>query len=341
MRLLTSFLAAILLCTALGAIGKIRDVALPRNQVTVTMGKAGEFALGQKIYFFRNGRATGNGEVTQAFHTKAIARILSGSPQVGDDVADSAKAPKTQVAKQHRVSFAAANFQAHEFLVEVQFIGEEKLERKLTLNAELAVLPVNANSYMGVSAVLVKELEIVWEKGTLRVVRMRLADRSVLDITSIVASDLFSRIRPSVQNRNATVLGKIIFRKKMRDLPQLVDGLEVELKAMAESARLKSGTAYKLKVYCNELFVAEFSLLFRGAELNEELMIAPVDLSPSENSLEFRLVEVVEQGELMLESDNNQLLAMLLLDERRPDRNTRVRITLAKGYDTRVESVNR
>lgn len=340
-RLLIIFLIALSLCTALAAVGKVRDVALPRNQVTVTMSKAGEFGLGKKIYFFRSGRLTGNGEVTQAFHTKAIARILSGTPQIGDDVADSARAPKAPGTKQHRISFAAANVQAQEFLVAIQFAGEEKLERKLTLNAELAVLPANANSYVGISAALVKEFDLLWQNGMLQVVRVHLSDRSVFELAGIIASDLFARIRPSAQNRGATVAGKITVLKKMRDVPRLFDGIEVELHVVPESARLKPGASYKLKIYCNELFAAEFLLKSRGGVLSEELLIAPVDVSPGENSLEFRLVEIIEQGDLVLETDNNQLLAIFLLDERRIDRNARVRIKLDKGYETRVESVQR
>lgn len=322
--------------TMAGASGKVRDVALQRNQVTVTMTKAGMFALGKKIYFYRNGKATGSGEVTQAFHTKAIARILTGNPQAGDDVSATAKAPKQQ-AKVNRVSFAASSVQAQEFLVELQFDKQEKIQRKLTLNAELAVLLKGAPTYMGLSAVLLKSLDLLWENGTLRVTAVELSDRSRFELAGLVASDLYARIRPAAETRGSTVPGKIVFLKKVRDLPQLVDGVEVELKAAATSARLKQGSVYKLKVYCNELFMTEFLLKPQGSDLSDQLVIAPVDLSATANNLEFRLVEVMETGDLLLETDNNQLIAMLALESSPADRNARVRVTLGKGYDASAD----
>jgi hypothetical protein len=318
--------------TAASGKGKVRDVALQRNQVTITLSKAGAFALGKKIYFYRNGKATGSGEVTQAFHTKAIARILSGSPQIGDDATATQTPPKAE-AKVHRVSFAAANVQAQEFLVELQFDNQEKIERKLTLNAELPVLIKGAPTYMGLTAALVKRFDLLWENGALRVTAVELSDRSRFELANLIASDLYSRFKPASETRHLTAAGKIIFLKKLRDLPQLVDGVEVELKAAAESERLKKGNTYKLKIYCNELFMTEFLLKPQGAELIDRLIIAPVDLAATDNTLEFRLVEVHEQGELLLETDNNQLLAMLALEDIKPDRNTRVRVTLNKGYD--------
>jgi hypothetical protein len=323
-----SFLCA----TAAAASGKVRDVALQRNQVTVTMTKAGAFALGKKIYFYRSGKPTGSAEVTQAFHTKAIARILTGSPQAGDDASATAKAPKPQ-AKISRVSFAASSVQAQEFLVELQFDNQEKMQRKLTLNAELPVLIRGAPTYMGLSAVLLKRFDLLWENGALRVTGVELSDRSRFELAGLVASDLYARIKPAAETRNTTVAGKIVFLKKVRDLPQLVDAVEVELKAAAESERIKQGSVYKLKVYCNELFMTEFLLKPQGSDLTEQLTIAPVDLAATENNLEFRLVEVTESGELVLETDNNQLIAMLALENTRPDRNPRVRVTLGKGYD--------
>lgn len=322
-----------LLCgTAAAASGKVRDVALQRNQVTVTMTKAGAFALGKKIYFYRNGKATGSAEVTQAFHTKAIARILTGNPQAGDDASATAKAPKQQ-AKISRVSFAASSVQAQEFLVELQFDNQEKIQRKLTLNAELAVLIKGAPTYMGLSAALLKRFDLLWENGALRVTGVELSDRSRFELAGMVASDLYARIKPAAETRNATVPGKITFLKKVRDLPQLIDGVEVELKATKESERLKHGSIYKLKVYCNELFMTEFLLKPQGSDLADQLTIAPVDLAAAENNLEFRLVEVTETGDLLLETDNNQLIAMLALESGKADRNARVRVTLGKGYD--------
>ncbi len=336
MRALTQFTVSffiVLFCaTAAGASGKVRDVALQRNQVTVTMTRAGVFALGKKIYFYRNGKATGSAEVTQAFHTKAIARILAGSPQAGDDASATAKAPKPQ-AKVNRVSFAASSVQAQEFLVELQFDKQEKIQRKLTLNAELAVLIKGAPTYMGLSAVLLKRFDLLWENGALRVTAVELSDRSRFELAGLVASDLYARIKPAAETRGSTVPGKIVFLKKVRDLPQLADGVEVELKAASASERLKQGSVYKLKVYCNELFMTEFLLKPQGSDLSDQLVIAPVDLAATENNLEFRLVEETETGELLLETDNNQLIAMLALESVSTDRNARVRVTLGKGYD--------
>lgn len=330
--LILSSLLSFVCATAATASGKVRDVALQRNQVTVTMSKAGVFALGKKIYFYRNGKATGSAEVTQAFHTKAIARILTGSPQAGDDASATAKAPKQQ-AKINRVSFAASSVQAQEFLVELQFENQEKIQRKLTLNAELAVLIKGAPTYMGLSAALLKRVDLLWENGALRVTGVELSDKSRFVLAGLVASDLYTRIKPAAETRNSTVPGKIIFLKKVRDLPQLADGVEIELRASAESERIKKGTIYKLKVYCNELFMTEFLLKPEGSDLADQLTIAPVDLAATENNLEFRLVEVTDSGELLLETDNNQLIAMLALEGTRPDRNTRVRVTLGKGFD--------
>ncbi len=327
------FLSLVIACTTAAlASGKVRDVALQRNQVTVTMSKAGAFALGKKIYFYRNGKATGTAEVTQAFHTKAIARILTGSPQAGDDASATAKPPKQQ-AKISRVSFAASSVQAQEFLVELKFDNQEKIQRKLTLNAELAVLIKGAPTYMGLSAALLNSLDLIWENGALRVTAVELSDKSRFELAGLIASDLYARIKPAAETRSATVPGKIKFIKKVRDLPQLADGVEVELSASAESERIKKGSIYKLKIYCNELFMTEFVLKPQGSDLTETLTIAPVDLSATENTLEFRLVEVTDAGELLLETDNNQLIAMLALEDMKPERNTRVRVILGKGYN--------
>src|SRR5688572_14105965 len=100
--LVTLFFAA----SAANAIGRVRDVNTQRNQVTVVMTKAGEFSMGATVYFFRSGKSTGNAQITQAFHTKAVARIASGSPQIGDDASVTNKAPKSGP-KVHKVSFSA------------------------------------------------------------------------------------------------------------------------------------------------------------------------------------------------------------------------------------------
>lgn len=334
LRLRSSIVLA-LFCGAAGAAdaaARVRDVNTQRNQVTVVMSKAGEIGMGAKVYFYRSGKSTGSAQITQAFHTKAMARILSGNPQTGDDATTTAKPPKA-AAKISRVAFGAASVQAHEFLVELQFDKQEKLQRKLTLNAEVAAQIQGAPGYIGISASLLKQLDIVWENGSLRVVRAQLSDRSAFDLAAIVATDLYSKIKPAAETRNQTVTGKIVFLKKVRDLQQLADGIRLDLSVSAKSERIRAGTAYKLKVYCNELFATEFLLRPDGRDITDSLTINPADLSPAENNLEFRLVEVTEQGDLQLETDNNQLVAMLGVESTLRDKNPRVKITLAAGQD--------
>lgn len=323
---------------ALGAAGRVRDVNTQRNQVTVVTNKAGEFAMGAKIYFYRNGRATGSAHITQAFHTKAIARIADGNPQTGDDATITAKAPKA-AAKVHRLSFAAAGVQAQEFLVDVQFDKQEKQQRKLTLNAEVAAQIGGAPGYIGLNASLIKQLDVVWENGALRVEKVRLTDKSHFDLNALVAGDLYAKIKPEADSRGGTVKGKIVFQKKSRDLTKLADGIVVDLSAARNNAFIKPGGVYKVKVYCNELFAAEFVLRPVGEDISDSLVLNPVDLSPAENNLEIRLVEVNEQGELQLETDENRLLGTQLVEKMPPDRNARVAVKLAAGQNTAVNQI--
>ena len=336
--------AAILSCSAmfstaaLGAAGRVRDVNQQRNQVTVVTNKAGEFAMGAKIYFYRNGKKTGTAQIMQAFHTKAIARIAEGNPQTGDDATTTAKPPKA-APKVHRLSFAAASVQSQEFIVDVQFDQQEKQQRKLTLNAEIAAQIGGAPGYIGLNAALVKQLDVVWENGALRVEKARLADRSSFDLTGFVAADLYAKIKPSAESRGTTVKGKIVFNKKSRDLTRLSDVIVVDLAMAKNHAFIKQGGIYKVKVYCNELFAGEFLLRPVGEDLSETMVLNPVDLSPTENNLEFRLVEVNEQGELQLETDENRLIGTLLVEKMPPDRNARVAVKLSAGQNSAVNQI--
>ena len=320
------------------AIGRVRDVNTQRNQVTVMTNKAGEFGMGATIYFFRQGKPTGKAQVSMAFHTKAMARILEGNPRVDDDASTTNKAPKTGP-KISRVSFGATGVQAQEYLVEVQFGKQEKQQRKLTLNAEIAAQIEGAPGFIGLNASLLKEIHLIWENGALRVEKVRLSDGSGFTLSSFIASELYAKIKPSAETRSETVKGKITILKKARDLGNLADGLQVDLRVLAKSERVKAGSVYKLKIYCNELFASEFILRPQGADLADTMLLNPVDLAPVENSLEFRLVEVTEQEELLLETDNNQLIGTVLVEKVANDRNARVVVTLAAGQNAATNQV--
>ncbi len=333
-----SFAAALAAVTGVSALGRVRDVNPQRNQVTIMTNKAGEFGMGATVYFFRQGKPTGKAQVGQAFHTKAIARILEGNPRVDDDATTTNKAPKTGP-KISRVSFGATGVQAQEFLVEVQFDKQEKQQRKLTLNTEIAAQIEGAPGFIGLNSSLLKEIHIIWQNGALRVDKVRLSDRSNFTLSAFVAADLYAKIKPSAETRSETVKGKITIVKKARDLGNLADGIQVDLRVLAKNERVKNGSVYKLKIYCNELFASEFILRPQGADLTDGIMLNPVDLAPVENSLEFRLVEVTEQEDLMLETDNNQLIGTLLVERVANDRNARVVVTLAAGQNTTTNQI--
>lgn len=330
--------AAFAALTTVSALGRVRDVNPQRNQVTVVTSKAGEFALGTTVYFFRQGKPSGKAQVSMAFHTKAVARLTEGNPRVDDDASTTNKAPKA-APKISRVSFGATGVQAQELLVEVQFDKQEKQQRKLTLNAEIAAQIEGATGYIGLNAALLKEIEVLWENGALSVKKVRLSDRSGFSLSGFVAADLYAKIKPSSETRAETVKGKITVLKKARDLMALADGIQVDLKVNARSERVKTRGVYKLKIYCNELFASEFILRPQGADLSDTMTLSPVDLTPGENSLEFRLVEVTEDGELMLETDNNQLIGTLLVEKTANDRNPRVAVTLAAGQNTTTNQI--
>lgn len=340
MLLLKKAIGMVTLCVTIpiASTGRVRDVNQQRNQVTVVTNKAGEFAMGAKVYFYRAGKSTGTAQIMQGFHTKAIARIEGGNPQIGDDATTTAKPPKA-VAKISRVSFAKTGAQAHEFIVEVQFENQEKQQRKLTVNSEIAAQINAAPGYIGLNALLIKQLDVVWANNALRVEKVRLADRSAFELNTFIAADLYAKIKPDADSRTNTIKGKIVFLKKARDLDQLADGVGIEFKLAKNNSRVKPGKAYKLKVYCNELFAAEIFVKPTGEELADSLMLNPVDLSPSDNSLEFRLVEITEEGELQLETDDNQLIGTLLVERVAADRNARVAVTLAAGQNANVNQL--
>lgn len=340
MQLLRFFLcvAALTATTCIAALGRVRDVNTQRNQVTVMTNKAGEFAMGATIYFFRQGKPTGKAQVSMAFHTKAMARITEGNPRVDDDATPTNKAPKAAT-KVSRVSFGATGVQAQEYLVEAQFDGQEKQQRKLTFNAEIAAQIEGAPGFIGLNASLLKEIHIVWENGALRVEKVRLSDRSTFTLSGFVAADLYAKIKPAAETRAQTVKGKITITKKARDLGNLADGIQVDLSVEGKSERVKPGTTYKLKVYCNELFASEFILRPEGARLTESMTLNPVDLSPAENSLEFRLVEVTGADDLLLETDNNQLIGILAVERVANDKNPRVAIKIGPGQNTSTSQI--
>jgi hypothetical protein len=328
-------LGALCAPSAITSLGRVRDVNTQRNQVTIVTNKAGEFGMGAKVYFYRAGKAKGSAQITQAFHTKAIARMTEGNPQIGDDVTNTAKAPKAGP-KINRVSFAVTGAQSHEYIAEVQFDGQPKQQRKLVLNADVAAQIAGTTGFSGISATLIKKLEVVWQDGSLQVKKVYLSDRSSFDLDQIVATDLYAKIKPPAELRAQTLKGSVTLIKKVRDQPDLADRLAVALSVSARSERLKPGAVYKLKVYCNELFAGELLLKHDGQAKNEKLDLNPVDLAPGENSLEVRLVEVTEQGELYLETDNNQLIGMLATDKASSDRSTQVKVILADGQNAQV-----
>ncbi|MBS0617920.1 MAG: hypothetical protein JSR44_07000 [Spirochaetes bacterium] len=344
MQFLTSSLTLRILLSLLFLMGgsyisahaRVRDVNLARNQVTVMSNKAGAFGLGAKIYFFRGGKKTGSAQVTQAYHTKVIARINEGAPQIGDDAALTPKAPP-KATKANRVTFSAASVAAHEFMVEVAFESQEKQERKLVLNSEVAAQLKGAPGYMGLSATLLKELDIVWENGALSIEHARLSDRSAFELSAFVAADLYAKVKPDAASRSSTVRGKIRFKKKGRDLPQLADSLAVEFTASPQSTRVQVGSAYKVKVYANELFAGE--LIYRPSPnvAHEVLYLNPLDLAPATNQIEVRLIEATGNNELLLETDNTQLIGTLAVDPAPKNAVPRIRVVLAPGADAAVE----
>lgn len=331
-------IGAIAAPVAITALGRVRDVNTQRNQVTIVTNKAGEFAMGTKVYFYRSGKPKGSAQVTQAFHTKAIARMTEGNPQVGDDATSTRKAPKAGP-KISRVSFAVTGAQSHEFIAEVQFDGQPKQQRKIVLNTEVAAQIAGTAGHIGINANLLKKLDLVWQDGALRVKKVHLSDRSSFDLEQIVASDIYAKIKPPAELRAQTITGSLTFVKKVRDQPDLADRLSVMVSISAASERLKAGSVYKLKVYCNELFAAELLLKPDGQAKNQQLDLNPVDLVPGENNLEVRLVEVIEQGELFLETDNNQLIGMLATDKVNNDRSIQVKVFLAQGQNAQVVQV--
>lgn len=302
------------------------------------MTKAGEFAMGGTIYFFRSGKSSGTALITQAFHTKAIARITGGAPQIGDDASATNKAPKSGP-KVHTVSFAAMNVQAHEFEIAVEFENQEKQQRKLVLNSEVAVQIQGAQGYMSLTATLIKKLDIIWENGALRVTRATLSDRSNFDLTRFVAADLFAKFKPAADTRAQTVKGKITFTKKIRDLKILADGISIDIRVAGASQRVKPGLVYKLKVYCNELFASEVVIRPNGQDISESLTLNPVDLAPGENNLEVRLVEVTGDNDLLLDTDNNQMVGTLSVSDLGADKNAKVAVKLPSGQDALVNQV--
>lgn len=331
-------IAAVTAITGISALGRVRDVNTQRNQVTVMTNKAGEFAMGATIYFFRQGKPVGSAQVSMAFHTKAMARITEGNPRIDDEATTTNKAPKA-AAKVSRVSFGATGVQAQEYLVEAQFEGQEKQQRKLTFNAEVAAQIEGAPGFIGLNATLLKEIHIVWENGALRVEKVRLSDRSQFTLSAFVAADLYAKIKPAAETRSQTVKGKIIITKKARDLGNLVDGIQVDLNVAAKSERVKQGATYKLKVYCNELFATEFILKPQGADLTNSLTLNPIDLAPADNSLEFRLVEVTGADDLLLETDNNQLIGVLSVGRVANDKNARVVVNIGAGQATTTNQI--
>lgn len=333
-----TLIAVLATATSVHAVGRVRDVNTQRNQVTVMMTKAGEFAMGGTVYFFRSGRSSGSAQITQAFHTKAIARITTGAPQIGDDASATNKAPKAGP-KVHTVSFAAMNVQAHEFEVAVEFENQEKQQRKLVLNSEVAVQIQGAQGYMSLTAALLKSLEITWENGALKVTRATLSDKSHFDLTRFVAADLFAKFKPAAETRGQTVKGKITFIKKIRDLKTLADGISINISVAGQSQRVKPGLVYKLKVYCNELFASEVVIRPNGQDISESLMLNPVDLAPGDNNLEVRLVEVTGMSDLLLDTDNDQMVGTLSVNDVGMDKNAKVSVKLPSGLDAFVHQL--
>ncbi len=152
----------------------------------------------------------------------------------------------------------------------------------------------------------------------------------------IVATDLYAKIKPPAELRSQTVQGSVALIKKVRDQPELADRLGIAVNIAARTERLKPGLAYKLKVYCNELFAGELLLKHDGQARTDKLDLNPVDLAPGENSLEVRLVEVTEQGDLYLETDNNQLIGMLATDRLSNDRSAQIKVILGDGQNAQV-----
>lgn len=320
--------------TSAHALGRVRDVNAQRGQATVTTSKAGEFAPGSKVYFFRGAKNVGAGQVSMGFHTKAICKITNGNPQLGDSVSATNKAPKIQ-ATHTRVVFGENAIQSHELLVEVTFEGQPKQERKLKVNAELALEVKGGSGYVGVTTNLVKSIDVLWQNGALAATAIKLNDGSSFELSGLVAQDLFQRIKPSAESRGGTVKGAVAVKKIARSSGNLVDGVGVDVQIAANSARLTQGGIYKLKLYCNELFTNEIVVRNAGTEFSERTVINPIDMTPGENNLEVRLVEINQQGELMLDTDNNTMVGSRQVS----DPNAKISIVISAGQDSSVNLV--
>lgn len=67
-------------------IGKVFKV-LNERKIEVAISVPGALKVGQILYFYRGGKLVGNGAVVQLFHSKVIARVISGKAQKEDQVA--------------------------------------------------------------------------------------------------------------------------------------------------------------------------------------------------------------------------------------------------------------
>jgi len=322
------------LATSLAALGRVRDVNPHRGQATVVMTKAGEFAPGSTVYFFRSGKNVGTAQVTMGFHTKVNCKITAGSPQLGDTVSATNKAPKVDAGPK-KVVFGENAIMSHEMLVEVAFEGQEKQERKLKLNAELALEVKGGSGYVGITTNLVKTIDVLWQNGALAATGVKLKDGSAFELSGLVAHELFSRIKPAADSRGNTIKGTISMKKIVRSAGNLADGVTVDVKIAAGSQRLTANGIYKLKVYCNELFTNELLVRNSGAEFTDSAVINPTDMTPGENTIEVRLVEVKEQGELMLDTDNNQMVGSRQVTSP----NAKLGVVITAGQDSAVNLV--
>ena len=133
--------------------------------------------------------------------------------------------------------------------------------------------------------------------------------------------------------------GKITFTKKIRDLKTLADGIAIDISVAGASQRVKPGLTYKLKVYCNELFASEVVIRPNGQDISESLTLNPVDLAPGENNLEARLVEVTGDKDLLLDTDNNQMVGTLSVSDVRTDKNVKVSVKLPSGQDAFINQL--
>lgn len=285
-------------------IGKIHDHNRSDSTITISTRQPGLFRMGEILTVFRNGEKKGELKVSLSFHSKVLAKPISGEDfRSGDLVVEGKKdLPPDSPAEQKRAKLSYLSLAAASgWIVNLECSsGEGNIttqERKLEIPQRIAYRKSGDYFYDSVSAESVKEIRLTWDGNRLRPTSLRLSKEEIIQAEEVLVSQIGKKLKApknSVPNETGC---KVILKERKSALDISPDALNLKINADGKYPKGDLGKTYLLKIYSNSLFLESFKIPIQNKSKDFVLGLDAENLFPGKNSIQLFWAEANAEGE--------------------------------------------